>query len=252
MTMLTKMAETNNVSLPPRFFFGFTRYAEGALPEPQHLPRLTIQFQMIRKVCEIFFAESIQTLEIVQREEFEEEKKMPGEELIDPRMLQRMGRRPPKKSGTQRARPEPTEEQLYSSERIVFEFTGDSRALWQVLNKLAQSSLFTVVREVDLVNEARPEAALEKVTKGRGGTRGRPPAGMGDLLLEPGMEDAFALPGAPPPGAEPDKAMAEELMRLSHDERVVAGREMLRVNLDLELYRFKKDGPEEEQTDAGE
>ena len=110
---------------------------------------------------------------------------------------------------------EPREDRdLYSKERFVLEFFSTDPALWRVLNSMASDDMFVVVKNMELRNEAV--------------IRGRSPL---ELRRTPRDERTD-------PRRDADRP-------LTTDERIVAGRERVRVRLELEVYRFERNAEED-------
>jgi hypothetical protein len=70
---LSQQAKVNRISLPENFWFGFDRYAEGEVPFPKDVPRLTEQLNIIEMMIVEMFKSEVKGLEVVLREEFEQD-----------------------------------------------------------------------------------------------------------------------------------------------------------------------------------
>ncbi len=206
-THLYEEARAANIRLPERFTFGFERYALGALPASEHIPRLTIQVRMIERVCRLLFEAGISEIVSIERTEFDRDR--PAER--DDTLRRRTVEEPDERDFTQLPR---EERELYSKERIVLTFFSSDPAIWRTLNLLAEDDLFVVVKNAALRNEAELE--------------GRSPL----ALRRTPRED------------RPAARDRDEPRTLAAEERIVAGRERVRVRLELEVYRFERNEEE--------
>ncbi len=105
--------------------------------------------------------------------------------------------------------PPPETNDLYTAERIKLSFIAREHAAWEVLNALGRSKLFAVVNHVEITNPS--------------------PVPTGAAASEEGKE------GSAPAGTA---TAAPVTIYKSHDERIVAGREPIRVDLAVDVYRF--------------
>lgn len=209
---MVKRADEAGVALPDAFTFGFGRYAAGELPAPTAIPRLVIQLKAVDAVCGLLFQSRIGELLSIEREVFESGEVTPAEELSDLRLRRRQAATTTAPV-VSRVPPAQTND-LYGVERITVSFLARETAAWDALNALARSPLFIVVADISLEN-----------TLAAGGLLGKkqPPAAIGG-----------------------EQAVAAGVARYpTHDERVVAGREPVRVNLVLDIYQFSNQIAEE-------
>ncbi len=204
-------ARAANTRLPERFTFAFERYALGALPSVDHIPRLTVQVRMVERLCRMLFESGVSEIISVERTAFDLER--PDEP--DPTVRRRTAVEPAAPAVRDFTELEPREDRdLYSKERFVLEFFSTDPALWRVLNSMASDDMFVVVKNMELRNEAV--------------IRGRSPL---ELRRTPRDERTD-------PRRDADRP-------LTTDERIVAGRERVRVRLELEVYRFERNAEED-------
>ncbi len=201
-TRLFDSARSNAVAVSEDFAFGFARYAEGALPVARHINRLTVQVQMVEEICSVLFESGIRSLDTVGRDEFEIQQVTEEDDL--------RGRRreaEPRDTGV----PTGEDTDLYDAELFQLNFTCSDLALWDVLSGFAEDPMFTVVRSATLVNDERPDknVPMRETIEGQAG---------GSM--------------------NPDQEGKQERI-LSHEERIVAGREHVTAELVVEVYRFK-------------
>ena len=195
------------VAVPRGFPFGFDRYAAGTLPDSVDVPRLAIQLEEVGYLCGLLYLSKITELSAVERPVFEASARptVAVETYVDPRM-QRYGGGAPATTATP-ANPADTYKDpsgLFSRQRYTLTFRASDTAVLAFLNRVAASSRFIVVTRLQMENEAGvPKAAAALA--------------------------AAATPAAP-------GAPAASLP--TREQRIVAGREPVRVIVEVEVYRF--------------
>ena len=178
-----------------KYAFGFERYYAGQIPAENDIPRLTIQMQQIAALCDVLADCKVTELARIERVVFE---KGAGETTVAGRHGVAMT--------VQTAAPadgavplEPAEAQgLYTRERYQLELVAAESTVWQLLNRLAGSSTFTVVKKIELDNPTQPVSA----------------AVGGGATNAPAMD------------------------RLPRDQRIAAGGEQVRVIMELDVLRI--------------
>ncbi len=159
------------VEYPPRFAFGFERYAGGKLPAAHDIPRLVQQLKIIEALCQALAQSGAAELISFSREEFENALAAPG------------ASRSPSAAGP---------EELYTTMHFKLAVKAGEASVIDLLNRLARLPVFTVVTSVDLVNtRSGPREGA-----GRGGApAAAAPAGqrkrpiiLGNELLEMRLE----------------------------------------------------------------
>lgn len=217
---LVSQARGANVELPVRFAFGFERYAMGELPEQQDVPRLVLQLKTIERFCEILFDARVTSILSVDRETFERGAVQDGRGGAEGR-----GRRsrssydaPPEEEDEAASKEWTDPSGLFAKEHYVLTFMCRDSAIWQALNYLASRRMLTVVSDIRMANEQplpKPEAEARQPI--------------------PTFAESPLRAAAP--------AKPKEM--LTHEERVVAGREEIKVVLGVDAYRLL--GPEEKE-----
>ena len=234
-TFMTLLSEKRNalvrraravwVALPENFAFGFDRYsAEGVLPAPGDVPRLTQQLMIVERLSEVLLEERVRGIESIERvvsEQGAEGAAMSG--TPEAAAGRGRGRRPMRRPTASQTKPatlatgEVRTEDLYASQHVVLAFTVNEASLIRVLNRLASDAMFVVVTRVQMKKE-RDDVVLPSLT----------------------VENTpLADEGASP--AEGEATVKEALPRR---ERVVSGpdREVpLNVRVELDVYRFMGD-----------
>ncbi|MBN1269254.1 MAG: Amuc_1100 family pilus-like protein [Kiritimatiellae bacterium] len=206
---------TARVKLPDRFAFGFERYLLGNLPAEADIPRLVIQLKTVESICSMLFESRVSEVMEVRRTVFEQrEDTRETEAPVDLRRRRVVSSQAPDIS----APPEVEAEGLYGRERFELRFVARETALWELLNRMAGSSAFIVVVDLQLANKA---GAKVSAAAGKAVTASAAPTPM---------------PGSP--FGWPAAASAPVERVLTHDERVVAGREEIEVRLVIDVYRF--------------
>lgn len=195
------------VAVPRGFPFGFDRYAAGTLPDSVDVPRLAVQLEEVGFLCGLLYASKISELSAIERPVFEASARptVAVETYVDPRM-QRYGGGAPAQAA---AAAKPADDYLdasglFSRQRYTLTFRGRDTAVLDFLNRVASSSRFIVVTRLQMENEAGvPKVAAALPTAA-----------------------APAAPGAPP--APP----------ATREQRISAGREPVKVIVEVEVYRF--------------
>ena len=208
---LRDLAEEQQVRLRADLAFGFARYAAGNLPVREHVSRLVVQLRTIDMLCTLLLTSEISELIRVEREVFDAEVRRPREGDL----VARAGTVPAAPVDGVSERPEGVEG-LYTKERYTLVFLASESALRSVLNRLAASPTLIVVRRLELVNEL----ALDGSAADRLAAR-----------LQPAADRQR--------GVRPERPVPGEGQPLRHEDRVVAGRERIRVTMELDVYRFQ-------------
>ena len=207
---LYQRAKGMKVVLPVRFAFGFDRYAEGTLPAASDLPRLVQQLETVDLLCGLLYAAKINEIMAVERPVFEASAQatVATEEFVDPRQ-QRYGGG----EGAPEAAAAPTgtymdRSGLFSRERYVLTFRGRDAAILGFLNAVAANKRFIVVTRL----QAENETGIPKVGEARPAAASSPSAqGAGSVQAGP----------------------------VAREDRIIAGREAVKVIVELEMYRFQ-------------
>lgn len=202
---MRKLAKAAGVKLAATFSFGFDRYAAGAIPSAVNAPRLGNQLLAIEQVFGVLCRAGVSRIDSVSRDSFD---------------VARRGKKPPRNGGAFGAsRPKPSKPSkagvaasyvdpagLYSSERVSVSFQAKESQVWAVLDALATSERFMVVKDIQTST------------------------GLPVLEYKPAGQKATWEASA-------DKTV------LPHEQRVVAGGEMVTVILGVDVVRFEKKIP---------
>ena len=215
---LIKHASEVNIPLPQRFAFGFDRYAMGALPQANDIPRLVVQLKMIEELCGMLYKSKVSDVSTLTREVFEQggavETSGSDEQV-------RGGRRrggaaaQDAVQGQKSGAVQQDESGLFIRERFTLNFRCKDSVVWEVLNEMARSRLFIVVARVELNNIVQDPKKLASVK----------------TVVQPSTA-VSATPGAT------GLAGKGAVTPASRDERIVAGRELVNVSLTIDVYRF--------------
>ena len=231
---LHRLSHEAGITLPDQFAFGFDRLYKGALASSEDIPRLYAQLMTTEKFSKLIIDSGIKEVVSAERERFDEEKE---EEVVevDTRRSSRRGRSTPAarrgRRGEAQASPAPAAKKeemsdLYRKESLTLTLITREDGLWKLLDTLATSDLFAVVTSVELESEppvpAKPPDAQDPNTR-QVGTGGMP-EGLGMGAAETPVE------------IEPP----------SRDERVVAGRERVKVTLGVDVVHFPEEETEED------
>jgi hypothetical protein len=219
---VNKRAQDAGVLLPTTFAMGVERYKLGALPSGADVPRLVVQLKTLEALCDMLIDAKVTELLSVTRQVFEQGAESREAPAADFGRGGRWGPGggmpvPEAPAATGAGQPEKVDPSgLFSVEHYTIEFKCHERSMWQILNTLARSKLFAVVTSVAIVND-------------------NPVPKIGPKL--PAQTAAGVMPGSSAPAAAP-AAQSSDVKVLSQEERVVAGREVVKVVLDVDVYRF--------------
>lgn len=215
---LRNLANQAGVVLPENMVFGFQQYERGNLPLQEHVPRLVTQLRTIEGLVAHLFSAEIAELIEVEREVFDLERAR-GDDFegrrgfFDEEIEEPAARIAPHGVAG-----------LYTRERYRLQFWASDAAVREVLNRFAASPSLVIVRSVELHNEmardgTNPARRLADRLERREGRR------------RDGVERRIA-------------ERSEDAPPLLHEDRVVAGRERVRVMLVVDVYRFEHgEGP---------
>ena len=210
-------AREKSVASAPNLAFGVQRYIEGNPPVDEEIPRLVDQFGSIAALCNILYDAGIGELTSVERSIFEKDALVAVPEDDAGRL--RRGRADPVAVAPNKNLFRDSDG-LFTKEHYVLSYRANDAANRKVLDRLASGAPFTVVTKMEISNPARPpvvppKAAAESVAPAP------PPVAAG---------------GWQAPGLRGAAAAAPEI--LPRELRVVAGRELSNVRLEVDLYRF--------------
>jgi hypothetical protein len=141
---LRETGRRHGVELPANFTFGFGRYlgeGSGALPAPDHVPRLMEQLAIVDTLCALCVQQGVTAIDGIQRDEFEGP---------------REGERPPPGTYGESVRHAGLlrEGDLFTRLRFVLDLRVRERALVGVLNDLARHRMFMVVKHVEIQKQS--------------------------------------------------------------------------------------------------
>ncbi|MCF7818514.1 MAG: Amuc_1100 family pilus-like protein [Kiritimatiellales bacterium] len=216
-----KQAVQFGVGLPVSLEAGFGRYASGgAVPEQRHVSRLSLQLYSVEKVADVLVRSGVHSIEALTRDNFETE--VDADEPSDNRR-RRAFHAEPESAPSARACAEASAVQpdgLYCVERIGAVFTAREDDVWRVLDQLAAAPHFMVVAEFAHTTQSDILAYNpDKVKLGQ----------VGDDATLKFLSDGI-LSGK---------------TALSRPERIIAGNEMIRVSIAVDVYNFEPEGKRE-------
>jgi hypothetical protein len=157
--------------VPDGFAFGFDRYfgTDGRMPEPEDVPRLSLQLKMTDRICRELAAAGILSLTAIRREEFES-----GSVKAEDSAPDAGARRPRRRPAAAGASPKAVLAAKQSTRHhFVVEFVARKNAAFDTLNRLAAMDLFVVVTEItirktmDDLKAAPPAPTEADKTKGK-------------------------------------------------------------------------------------
>ena len=218
---VSRRAQDKGVALPPLFAMGVERYKLGALPSGADVPRLVVQLKTLEVLCDMLIDAKVSEIVSVKRSIFEQgaidQDILPGNAGRWGRWAGGGGAPAPESAPADESPAEVLDPSgLFSIEHYTLEFKCHEKSVWNILNALAKSKLFAVVKRVSIENE---NPVLKIATP--------VPAASAPAAPAPGS----GAPGKPGAG----QAIAEVK---TQDQRVIAGRELVAVVLDVDVYRF--------------
>jgi hypothetical protein len=210
-----KRAVDAGILLPENLEVGFARYASGgAIPEQAHVPRLSRQLYSVEKVVDVLVRSGAHSIEALTRDIFEIQT-VPVPEETDSRRRRPRREVTPAKPGknihTVASAVQP--DGLYAIERIGASFTATEDEVWRTLDLLASAPHFMVVVAFRHNTQSDILAYNPEAVK-RGGE---------------GDDEALRfLAGGILSGSK----------ALSRPERIIAGNELVRVTISVDVYNF--------------
>jgi len=222
-TRLAAVAGEHGVEIPPQFDYGFKYYADGNLPVPDDMPRLVRQLDTVEALARVFYESGIRSIASVERPVFETAAIAAAQ---DKRGESRHRRRRGDEESEAAATNAPVTEYadpdgLFTREHYVFRFAADDQALLKALAALSENRPVVVVTGVTSENKARPQALLNPAA----GKDGAAPAAGKPAARAAGKD------GGTDAAADPAEPLPREL-------RVIAGKEIPSVKVELDVYRF--------------
>jgi hypothetical protein len=221
---VSRRAREVGVMLPATFDMGMERYKRGDLPSRTDVPRLVVQLKTLEALCGLLIDAKVTEIVSVKRSIFERGTDSQETPTGNAGRWSRGGAPAPEASP---ARPMPAETTdssgLFSLEPFTIEFKGPERSVWNILNALIKSPLFTVVTSIAVVNDnPAPNMAAKQPASA-------PPS-------------SDVMPGTPPAAADAKQPLEVK----TREQTVIAGREIVKVVLDVDVYRFL--GGEKQET----
>lgn len=274
-------ATNRSVMLPANFSFGFDSY-RGQLPEQSQVPRLVRQLEVIRICSRLLFENRISSLNLVQRDVFEEQISsnmmgMHGMMMGGPRQSRSSRSRRTSKAvegGTGKKAKKSNlskKKKDFTIEQVTVSFTARDEQIWRVIDAISKNARFTIIKSVAMNNVSRPQEGSgisgpsyspPGAGMGFGGPAGGGPMGGGPMGGGGGAYGGFG--GMMPPGAvgmgrlpavrrQPSSDDGKiPLRRMPRKERTVAGEdELVQVQLELDVYQFCLDGAPPVKEEAG-
>lgn len=232
-TCLAAVAGEHGVQIPAQFDYGFKYYADGNMPVPDDMNRLVRQLGTVEMLSRILYESGIKSIASVERPVFEPAaiaaQAGKGEENTRRR---RRGDDEETAATNATATTEYADpDGLFTREHYVFRFAADDEALLKALAAFADNKPVTVVTKVAAENKARPQPLLNPAA-GTAGTVGAATARPAGRAADP---------------AAAEQAPAEPLPR---ELRIIAGKEIPSVAIELDVYRFPE--PETEGNEDAE
>ncbi|MDF7808384.1 Amuc_1100 family pilus-like protein [Pontiellaceae bacterium B12219] len=204
-------AERAGMQLPESLEAGFAQYASGgAVPEPEHVPRLSRQLYSVERVANVLVQSGVTSIDSLSREDFE------NRDEAEPMRRRRPGG---DAAAARKEKPRPLmasevgKDQLYFIERIGVSFTAREAEVWRVLDLFASDDHFMVVSEFSHQT-------------------------ANDILAY----NPDALKNGNATDDETLRYLAEGILvgekALSRPERIISGDELVEVRMTIDVYNF--------------
>ncbi|MCS6771279.1 MAG: Amuc_1100 family pilus-like protein [Kiritimatiellae bacterium] len=208
---IVQKAMEAGVQLPDRFSLGMPQYLAGEIPSSDAIPRLVSQLKTLESLCNLLIQARVSSILHVERQAFEAPAQAPVEQA-EPVRRRRAALAEQETQLPAVDLPMPSENDLYRVERVRVSFTARDAAIWEVLNSLARGPLIAAVADVRLSNTIAEKIGRAQPVSPITGEAGSPTA----IVRYP-----------------------------THEERVIAGRELVQADLVIDVYQFVKDLKEE-------
>lgn len=239
LNQLRKDASNAAVQIPPAFAFGFDRYSAGSIPMSNDVPRLVAQLKTMSRICGTLFAANVSNIVAVTRDEFETGVAPSAAAGGARAMMGELAGGPASAAGGRFGTDLPpiVSNELFQAERLQLTISGRENSIWEVLNAMVAGPLFTVIRDIQM-ESATAGVKIDPATLARPGAAGF--GGMPPGML--GMERMGQAGGGGLPiglGAMPTMPAASTNQLIpSREDRVIAGRETVRMTLVVDVFSF--------------
>lgn len=210
-------AAANAVALPPDFGFGFDDFLKkGIKPSTSAVARLSIQLRTTAMLCNMLYAARISNIVSVSRENLSDTASQSATaDGSQPTQITR--------GALFRDAPPAPDNELYKVERFGLEFTARENAVWEVLNSFAKGPPHIVVRDAVI------ETAVPAI--GPGSARASATAPSAAAAATSIFDDLA--------GGRAGTVGASNVLIATRDERIVSGRENVKVSIIVDVYRFE-------------
>ena len=162
--------EGHRTKVSESFGFSFDDYIiKGRRPKNDEVPRLTVQMQLVERLCIALYDAGVDEVVAIDRDVFE----VSAQGFSGGDFLTRDSALPPGLDDMEDEGDDEEEPTLYEVEEFRLEFTANESALWEALNLLADENGNMVVKAVELTNKSTLlQPQLAEVQSGR--SRPRP------------------------------------------------------------------------------
>jgi len=141
-----KAAAEGGKVLPDNFAFGFDQYLGRSMPKPENVKRLSLQFAMVEAITREILDSHVSSISQIEREKFE---------VDSAETPAATGRRRPTAPAATAGPAAAVADSGYPRQHFSFAFTGDERAISEVLSRLAKMPMFVVVTEIKIDRQGR-------------------------------------------------------------------------------------------------
>ncbi len=236
---LIRRASRAGTRLPDSPSFGFARYVvAGQSPERDHIPRLVRQMRMVEMLCRELFDARILSLDEITRQTFDEDS---DRDLSLARGRDRTQMAPGEEPDAL-LKEQRDDLGVYSWEEFTLEFTAREPVLWDVIERFASAQIPIRIASLNIQTvgmETQPRRGVGPAA--REGTRAVAPRGVQRPvrdIREVGAEGADLFRGDFMDEAIREDRDAEPPPR---EDRLVKGSELLKIEMQVRVYRFLDD-----------
>ncbi len=229
---INKAAEKQKMLVPAKFDYGFKAYVEGRQPATGEVARLTVQVQVVKSLMDVLLQARVAEMVAIERQMFEEG----ATPAVIPAAPEgrggegRGGEAHPAVPGAAVYPLEPPDAMgLYTREHFTLTLRMTDERLAALMNLLTRDVLsgsqrmFVAVSRISLGGVGLPKAGAAAETE--------PSAVRGE-----GRGAAVPAPETPLPAEV--AATEKPAPPKQREDRVVAGRDPVTVQLDVDVYRF--------------
>ena len=228
-----KEAPEAGVKLPAKFGLGLNAYIEGKTASSNNIPRLMVQARTAAALVQLLVDCRVSEVVDIKRDEFETAAASGAAGMM---VASAPG------AGSFAGMPAAVSNDMFYAERFSLSFTARDNAMWDVVNALSKGQPFIMIREISM-DSGTPVGVSDSVRASMAARTAAaataPMYGGGGMMPPMNVPGGYA-PGAYPPGTYGAPAARPGITNIyvPREDRVVAGRELVKVSLVLDVFHF--------------